>query len=531
MAILWLLWQPIVPATLSACGCDAESCESGNYISSTDTVDIQFQVEPCEGADSNTFDTFEVSPEWAEMSGIVCAEGSGFAGGLIANPTYARFFKIVVVVSGYFSGSLTMVVEGGETFTFSSNGTFTVYSTAPPAVAVEINFSSDSFVGCFARDIEVTPIASDYKMVLINSDGIPVFIFDEFDIDGNYITFHNDINLIDVLPNGCYQWGLLDPCENTCNQNFLPGAYLDLGSFSTYWTNITIPNEWEIVLDGQLSIEVATNGGHTVANNELLCNGTYTVTYTITSIDSPNQLRVTAGTTGAIRTAPGTYTDTLTVSSQAPLQNRLLFSATFNDVAGGFIVVENIQFNRLPAQIVADKFSRPYSIGSTNDCLLEMEGCSTGEVFGFNFNNFRPKIRVKGSIEAPKYESDAEIFRYKSGLKEVVYADVIKQKNVAIEAVPEYIHDFLSIWRFLDNSFINGFKVIIADIDYPELNFLNGCSAGVTLPIEQNPQKRRKVKCGPASECVATTNDIGKDFESGNAFLFESGIRFLFNRG
>lgn len=533
MAALWLLMQPIVPAMASNCTGDADI--GGHMIALNDTQDVQFQVFPCEGADTIFSDISYLAGTWTEnlYTSKVCAV-AGNTGSYAANflTNYNRFFEIKFIITDYVSGVLEVAVTGGEIFFFESPGTYTIYSQAPPAAFITITASSSSFIGCFSTVIEVIPMPVQYKMVLYNSDNVGVYTFTDFDIDGNWVTFHNDMTLVPGLVPGCYYFGILDPCVNTCFQNYVPGQYFDvLGVNVNHWSNLTSPDEWEVVVPGQATIETTVNGGYSYINDTEFCLGQYRVCYDIVGLGAGNSFRATLGTFGIDRTAPGSYCEIFTVSTLAGIQNQLILNCGMSNVLDneGFVTIENLRIERLSSFTVPDQQSQPYSVGNVGaGCMIKLQGCVTGEAFGFNFENFNPMMRISGSVDGPQYQTDGNIFRYKSGRKDVNYWDVLKNKSLTVAPAREYVHDFLSIWRGFDSSFVNGVKVVMADVEYPDLDWQKNCVAAVEFPIESNPSKVRKVRCTEQSACLIVEENFDKIFQDAALMGFQSGPKYAF---
>lgn len=526
----WITRQPIAPAQLSNCNqCDTD-CDKGHLIDFTDTVDVQINIFPCEGATPLAFGGG--SPvTWILGGGSICGNGAGSYLAGYGNPTYARYFQIEFEVSSLSSGSITLDI-GGEGFVIIAPGSYVFYSTAPPAGSVMFNVVGD-FVGCFSAVVEITPIPTEYKMVLYNSDNVGVATFTDVELSdtGNWLTFHNDISALDIEP-GCYSFGLLDPCVNTCFQNFLPGQNFEqTGVNVNHWSNLTSPDEWEVLIQGKAEIEVATNGGFIYINDSELCIGSYEVSILITALESPNTFSIILGGNTLTATEPGTLTGILTVTSEAGLANNILFNGTFADAAGGFISVEQFTFNRIASEAVADEDSISYSIGNYigQKCILNLEGCCTGEALGFDFSIFNPIMRIHGAVQGPQYVIDGEIIRGNSGKTNVPFWDVVKEKDMAVEAVPEYVHDFLSIWIGFDFPYVNGFAIAPNEAKYPALDWSETCTAPVVLPLRGKNQKARKVQCDLAVECLPRLNSVtGKQFQDGDYFVFQDGKLYLF---
>lgn len=537
MGFLWLSNQPIVPPQLGSC-CNSEFAEyAGHIIDSADSVQVQFQVFPCEDAVALEQDNV-ILENWTQEGDQICSDGTaGSASFLFLNPAYDRYFQITLTIPTYVSGVLTMTVEGGQEFEIEAPGVYTFHSSAPPSGSVEINVTSPSFTGCFLGLISVVPLETRYTMVLFDSNGVGIHTFTDFDLNGNFLTFNADMSEVEDFEPGCYTFRLTDPCQNTCFQNFLLGQYFDDDS---QWSNITGPPNWEVVIPGQFSIEAETNGVYIAYNINDLCLGSYQFSILVTQASPTERFWITLGSTFLEITEPGAYTGILTATSESTLQNNIIFTGTFTTESGGFISVEQFSLIRVPEETQTVQSSIPYQIIDDADvqkCFIEIGGCATGEALGFNFELeedrvFSPFVRIHGAIEGAQYQIDAEVFQYKSGKRDTVYYDRRKNKEIRVDKAREYIHDFLSVALGFDNLYVNGFRVVPLESEYPELDWQNTNSfASVSIPIESQTQKIRKVRCSAPSNACEPISEEGefKEFEDENGFVFQDGILYEFN--
>lgn len=537
MAFLWIPNQPIVPPQLANC-CSSQGVESrGHLIDIEDIVQVQYQVYPCDDAVALTLGAS--SPvTWISASGLICGTGGGTYTAGYNNVGYNRYFQVTLEVPLFTSGELTFTI-GGEGFPIQAPGTYVFYSSAPPSGTVSV-FISGSFTGCFSPTIQILPILIDYKVVLYDAENMGVHTFSNPVFNDQWMTFNMNMADVPGFATGCYSFGLLDPCVNTCNQNYLPGQNFEvIGVDVNHWTNITSPALWQVAIAGQATIDATANAGYTYMNDVNLCLGSYKVSVLVTQASATEIFRISLGSTFLTTSSPGLLTGILTATVASGLQDQIGFTGTFTTPAGGFIAVEQFTITRIASQSVADQKSQLYNVINASEfeeCLLKVSGCSQGEALGFNFNYqggvFAPFIRIEGVVEGPQYKVDGTIFQYKSGKTEAVYWDRRKTRSLIIDMAKEYVHDFLSIALGFDNLFVNGVKISPVDAEYPELNWdTTQAGASVVIPIQSQTQKLTKVRCSTVTNtCVPITQeDDYKIFEDGNKFLYEDFYEFIFN--
>lgn len=538
MAFTWIDSQPIVPASLENC-CTSDIERNEHIIDTNDVVQIQFRVEPCEGVESLEFDEGVVGGTFSFISGQVCSSGGvGTYDAQYFNLEYKGYLKLIFNIYSYTSGTLTLTFDGGQSFDFTGPGTYEIFTNPPPAADVVLNFTTSDFIGCFDQISEIYPVEDNYRLVLYTSEGIGVHTFTEplFANDGtNYMTFVCTLSDLPELEEGCYYFGLLDPCVNECGQNGICNQ--DFQAFGQCWTN-SVESGWTTDIQYQAILETTDNLNFLFTNDTELCEGNLvTITYTLTAVEGDAEFRMVLNGNGPARTEPGTYSEVHTVGGAG--FNQIALLGRIGD-GGGFISIEDILVEINPSNTVPAETSIVYQIKDINiltECLVKIGGCNQGEAFGFNFQlpngtTFNPFVRIAGTIEGAQYPVDGELFQYKSGKVDTVYWDRRKTKSINISSAPEYIHDFLSLAIGFDNLYVNTFKIAPIESDYPELNWeANNTISNVSIPIQEQTQKKRKVRCSEVTITCANVALSGsqKEFEDGENFNFEDDSAYLLN--
>lgn len=534
MAFQWTPLQPIVAASIFNCTPCSEGCAAGDLIDTNDTKQVQITVYPCDNAISPGF-SLRINPlsmgEWTYIpsKGNVCSSAAGTGTFWIEYPnaTGATMFEVKIDVVSTTSGTLVMNLLGGDEVEISAPGSYKFYLKAALSENTRIEFNSDNWIGCFTiNGLEILPVPTNYKIGIFDSNDVCKYLWGSPVIDDNYLTFTMDLGDAD-LSEGCYYFGILDPCDDTCGQNGFPQINFDN---TDDWENLNSPGYWSIS-DGKAVLQSFSTLPQIYSNLAAsLCPGlTYTITYDIVSIDEGVTFRMGVSNIGVERTAVGSYSDNFLV--QPGLQNvRLVGSCP--DGSGKSVEVANIRVFVSAESVIASKKSICYSVGDyaiIDSCqILKLEGCCAGNAFGFNFNNFRPTMRLSGDIHGFQPVVEGEIWRKKSGKKVIPYYDVVFEFIMGVNPAPAYVHGFLSIWLGFNVAVVNGVKVVPSQTEYPELDFSNSDIAPVQLVLEEKMHKTRRILCTEDIDCEAIFNAMeGKVFQDGSYFFFQNGKIYL----
>ena len=146
-------------------------------------------------------------------------------------------------------------------------------------------------------------------------------------------------------------------------------------------------------------------------------------------------------------------------------------------------------------QFISNTFSvQDYS----NSCTLLINACNNSDAMGFVFSGstFSPRIRVEAKLRQAKYETDVLRYTNSAGKKSNYNYSSRKQKNLAIELQPEYVHDFLRLLLGFDNVFIDNVAYVVDDDEYnvlyvPELDTYGS----VSILVSQQTQNVKNTLC------------------------------------
>jgi hypothetical protein len=541
MAYHWIENQPLVSENSLAASCCGQS-SFAQLITQDDNAHIQFAVYPCEGTETPEFSLANFEGYWFGEDGLVCSiiSAPGAWDAFWSNPDLFSFFQVTVTVTSMSAGSLVVTLDGAETYTITTAGTYVLYFRRFTAsTQININFSSsDGWVGCFDQStLQILGIPISWKLGIFDSDGVAVAINDNPIFTGNYMTFKTALEDYS-LPDGCYRFGLIDPCENDNNQNEICNPNFDN---ETCWVADSELSGWVVDTGtGKADYSESAATSHTFVNTSTnLGQGlTYVITWKLDSVAGDVRARVSIGNqVGAWRTTPGTYVDTITCNDLGVLGDKLILIG--ETVSPGFssMEVDFVRMSIATEDIVANELSVPFRLSQVPDeggCWYLLEGCNGSDQFDFEFSvsGFNPFIRLTGELAWATPEIDGEVFRLNSGRSIVPYWDRVWKEELRLDQVPAYVHQFLSILVAFDNFFINGNKYAPSEAAYQTPGPLNDPKQEATavLLIEKSTQKVRKVNCnGINATCVARVTGTYKEFEDGEIFQFQSGVTYDFN--
>ena len=453
-------------------------------------------------------------------------------GGNLAVFIYEKFqncldYRVTITIAQGSTGTLIVGFTNGTSVEVSTAGTHVIYLKANAIPAV-LNSStqdllfvakpSDEFVGTLTLD-EFVPIcngalfagivdAQDLSLVQVLN---PTIITKD-----QYLTAAIDLSDYD-LDAGCYRLAIADYCLNNCGQYYMYNPYFNdwglcIGCPPVGWVNVyDIGTSNWIVGNGQA--EIIFNNGLEVTILESIievCEGKeYSITIVIDSINDCTLRLWIDGTQylGSFSSA-GTYTANIIPTSSGKISLR-----GSSIIAGGDIVVSQVQLRAYKEWATYDKYSDLISIGDYSDhCrFFKIEGCNGEDQFGLSFygSSFLPSIRLEGRRFQAQYETDADLFRYSSGRWSSTYVDRKKKVSFYFGRLPEYVFDFLSIVFFFDNCYINGVLHSPVDSEFPTIEYDNADDLGA-LTIElfkQNDLVKKTICIGVTADCLPSILD------------------------
>lgn len=179
-------------------------------------------------------------------------------------------------------------------------------------------------------------------------------------------------------------------------------------------------------------------------------------------------------------------------------------------------------------------FSGAFCIAEQSGCTVTLSGCFPGSQLGWPAG-FLPFVRLSGRLRHSQYTGTISKFTNSAGYSSIQFASRRKTMDLAIDQVPEYILDYISVWITFEQMYINGESYRITDSTFPEVSYLDkGSDLGqLVITVERVRQLFRVNRCNEAptlcQEIPAPPN-IGtqKQFQDGIDVEFQDGILYTF---
>lgn len=503
--------QPIVFNQPDVC---FEQPEYFQPVNQTDTTQIQIVSTPCLGADQvireSSFGTYP-SGEWnfsgfnQNKRGEVCLV-AGTTGEIKQYNifTTGSIYQITVSVLSLFG---EMKVYNGQMFigTITQTGD-TVFTFTATNGEINIKIENTTYSACVTG---VTAYIMNENLLVAIRNYSDDTIASSFTVGSQpgYFVFQGNTVTISIpwedlsLDNGCYYISIDDGCDNICGQL---GLYDEEMLLLTPWVK-TGGGTLTYEADGLMSFNAI--GTTIIITNQIteFCAGiTYDVEVTIANLvgtitftigDATSSSYVTDGTKNfqlTPTTAGNFYISGTNVAPNAVVSGLSVQLADSNDY-----------------QFAYD--SAPIKLG-THACTLLLNISNDNNMADFVFvgSGFAPRIRIDATIRNSKYPSDREIIETSSGIKQVYFGRQRKEKELATEGVPEYVHDFLSLMFIADHVFIDGNEYNIED-DEPNITYPSGTQDWgqmmALLSIKEQHRENRHVG-NPSNPISATEGFI-----------------------
>ncbi|MGR3221243.1 MAG: hypothetical protein ACUZ8H_15720, partial [Candidatus Anammoxibacter sp.] len=380
--------------------------------------------------------------------------------------TTNNFFRINFTITSMTAGIIAVRNSGfgSNLITITTNGTYTFYYIAGGNGGIAF-VPTNTFDGAVSN-VEVVQVATatDYTIEIFNTEtAVTIDTVPPAAITGstsnNVITV--DFNWSDDLTvsNGCREIRI-----------FLQGGTAgDAGNLfeDTFETN----QGWDVFGD----VSVAGFAGqfiefgfvsafvNAVAIFVLEVGTEYTITYDVLNYVS-GTVRVRAGgTQGTIRSANGTFTETLICTVNTSL------NFIFNDVAGaGVLAVDNVIISKANN---LDGKSECFDLQTSHDCSFLWAWSNDNRWGNYDYSvisdgaiaSFQHKLRLICKFRGVKYPTERNIGEDSAGVKSVDYFSLKRTKLLDIYFAPDYIHDAIAAFWAHDTRTINGTSYIMDD--------------------------------------------------------------------
>jgi hypothetical protein len=129
-------------------------------------------------------------------------------------------------------------------------------------------------------------------------------------------------------------------------------------------------------------------------------------------------------------------------------------------------------------------------------CLL-MTAENDNNALNFQWDGLTLKARISAKFARVNYDSDAEELDDNGGDHITTYFDGKKNRDLLVDAVPVFIHDFLFMCKGVDTFKINGVEYSLVDEKYPSITWNKSLKEGtVELKVRKKNYKLNKTNCG-----------------------------------
>lgn len=518
--------QPIIFHTEEEINTPCIECGDGSYKQLVDLNDqLFFQVEAPDCTDKLPVSSLSAVTWDIEGTNVCSTEASnGSASVTFTTPYPYQIYRLVILVTELTEGDLVVTLQGGESFTFYTAGTYTIYLSTQAAIngdlSLQVNFASPTFVGCFNLRVGVWGVGTDIQLGWVDPSTLdfvaPVT---------NFLTTIKDNKVTAAIPMvdqeigiGCHRLAITDPCENGCsrygieNPNFNGSVTEGNSGFGWDLTD----GEW--VINGGQAIFNDVESGVTknMVSDSYLCaeeGSVYDVTITITQ---HNQTRVFVEAPSGGSVTPnyvsGVGTFTFQVTTGAFAEQLTIRGQAMDD--GAYVYIDSCIVRLSAESSTYVQYSDIFDLGDYNDSCkyFKIEGCNAQDQFNLAFggSSFLPMIRLEGRRAKAQYVTNANTFRYASGKWSANYVNRLKQWTFHFGRLPEYVLDFLSTIFYYDNCYVNGVLMFPQDNAFPPIDWSDADTylGSFNIDLVEKDNKVVKVQCGDSdADCLPSILD------------------------
>lgn len=128
--------------------------------------------------------------------------------------------------------------------------------------------------------------------------------------------------------------------------------------------------------------------------------------------------------------------------------------------------------------------TNPFNLQVRHSSTLVLSGRCNASAFGFNFDSFFMRCRIRATLEYIQYPDKTEQYEWSDSQEDILTADAKKHYLLNVLGAPEYLHDALQLIRLCDEFTIGNTSYIRAG-DY-DLNRTDGiCPAGASFEVRE----------------------------------------------
>lgn len=408
------------------------------------------------------------------------------------------------------TGSFTLIMNSVTVATITGVGTYTVTFLSGGDNILYIYPDNEASLICFDDIVEsnacIVPV--NYRMTIKDANGNYV---DEIDkawtiAEDSLTTQVNWSSYPGVVEGGCYYICIADPCVNTDDQN-LDDVFTH--EYTILASNATVtPSEGGTVLTYASLSDI---GQATVVfdNSTLIDGQCYTVSWSVDEINCVRYRFSHNGGTTPYQTTDAPFSHSFTWNTGDVLQLEIESRGICDTYD---LTIFDIKIQVCASAIVCDCCSNMFKIVD-GDCTHLIKVCNDKNAFGFVFNGslFTPNIRLKSRLVRGRYAAERESFEDSLGNKNTIYFKRRKSRELRVDSVAEYVHDFLSTIAGYDHLYIDGVEYFVDDDEYSvSYASRNDIEAMTTINVSEKVQLVENKSCGNTSAYCATLEPPAK---------------------
>jgi len=518
---------------------DSEPCKcdtKGSLLAqSGDTTSFQVQMQVCDnspnlihngdfGLDNGSgWDTnFTIS----ELAATSDSEVENFLNTVSRYLEIDSFYQIELDVTS--NDGLPFVVYFGtkKIAEISTSGNKTISGVCEGDVANnQLRIESPVGNRVIFSQIAMYPLEKDFTLKVLNGEGTVVGTrtYAQDVSDGFFTMFRKDRDVLTVnfpwdyitddvpsgglgLSYGCYSFQVIGTCSDyssemladpemvTTNESDKFGS-LSLGDYpysAEVSSSVYMKRGTGYMLQNGVPSGVATPF-HTLvtgASIQPIIGRTYLISLEIIDpLFVTKELTVTfGGATAAAITAQGVHNFGIVATDTSGLV--LDFR---NDTGSDGVKLGYVRIAINPPSVISEETtfsSNSFDFKEVQLCSKFIYALNNQDAYGLKFQSsfYLPKVRLKGNVRADSFNTDVEDRVDTNGTKHIDFFEQRKSENLQLQNIPEYLIDWLSLFRGFSSVFIDGVEYVInSDLDIEWNRF---CDLGkVQIEIGEKTQE------------------------------------------
>jgi hypothetical protein len=164
-----------------------------------------------------------------------------------------------------------------------------------------------------------------------------------------------------------------------------------------------------------------------------------------------------------------------------------------NEAGGDGVQIEYLRIAMNPTSIVntvTPFYGSVFSFENEHPCTMFIHTLNNEDAYGLKFEQsmYLPKIRLKGNVRADDFNTKTEFNDDVDGTRNINFFEQRKSSNLQLQNIPEFLVDWLSLFRGFSSVFIDGIEYVVnSDLDISWNRF---CDRGkIQIEISEKTQK------------------------------------------